>query len=70
MASLDPRTAKEIMDLLKRINQEEKITVVVNLHVVELAKEYADRIIGLSNGKVVFDGTPGSLDEHFEVIYY
>ena len=70
MASLDPRTAKVIMDLLKKINQEEKIIVIVNLHVVELAKEYADRIIGLTKGKVVFDGIPSLLDKHFKTIYY
>ncbi|MBT9147265.1 MAG: Phosphate-import ATP-binding protein PhnC [Syntrophomonadaceae bacterium] len=70
MASLDPRTAKVIMDLLKKINREEKIIVIVNLHVVELAKEYADRIIGLAKGKVVFDGNPSLLDEHFKTIYY
>ena len=70
VASLDPRTAKVIMDLLKKINREEKITVIVNLHVVELAKEYADRIIGLTKGKVVFDGIPSLLDKHFKTIYY
>ena len=70
MASLDPRTAKVIMDLLKKINREEKIIVIVNLHVVELAKEYADRIIGLTKGKVVFDGIPSLLDKHFKTIYY
>jgi len=70
MASLDPRTAKVIMDLLKKINREDKIIVIVNLHVVELAKEYADSIIGLTKGKVVFDGIPSLLDEHFKTIYY
>ena len=70
MASLDPRTAKVIMDLLKKINREEKIIVIVNLHVVELAKEYADRIIGITKGKVVFDGDPSLLDKHFKTIYY
>lgn len=70
MASLDPHTAKVIMDLLKKINQEEKIIVIVNLHVVELAKEYADRIIGISKGKVVFDDKPHFLDKYFNAIYY
>ncbi len=70
MASLDPRTARVIMDLLKKINQEEKIIVVVNLHVVELAREYADRIIGLTKGKLVFDGSPELLEEYFKTIYY
>ncbi len=70
VASLDPRTARMIMDLLKKINREEKITVIVNLHVVELAKEYADRIIGLAKGKVIFDGAPSSLDKHVKKIYW
>ena len=70
MASLDPCTAKVIMDLLKKINRKEKIIVIVNLHVVELAKEYANRIIGLTKGKVVFDGDPSLLDKHFKTIYY
>jgi phosphonate transport system ATP-binding protein len=68
-SSLDPRTAREIMDLLKKINREENIVVIVNQHVVDLAKEYGDRIIGLAKGKVVFDGNPSLLDEHFKTIY-
>ncbi|MCD6229032.1 MAG: phosphonate ABC transporter ATP-binding protein [Candidatus Omnitrophica bacterium] len=70
VASLDPRTAKMIMDLLKKINRGEKITVIVNLHVVELAKEYADRIIGLAKGRVVFDDAPSSLDKYLKKIYW
>lgn len=70
VASLDPRTARIIMDLLKKINREENITVIVNLHVVELAKEYADRIIGLTKGRIVFDEAASLLDEHFKTIYY
>lgn len=70
VSSLDPRTARLILGLLKRINKEEEITVIVNLHAVDLAKEYAERIIGLSNGKIVFDGTATLLDSHLKTIYY
>jgi len=69
IASVDPPTAKMIMDFLKTINREENITIIVNLHVVEWAKNYADRVIGLARGKIVFDGPPSSLDEHLESIY-
>ncbi|MBU5267087.1 phosphonate ABC transporter ATP-binding protein [Virgibacillus proomii] len=57
VASLDPITTKQVMDDLYRINQELNITMVVNLHSVDLARAYASRIIGLKNGEVVFDGT-------------
>ncbi|MCH5465209.1 phosphonate ABC transporter ATP-binding protein [Levilactobacillus tujiorum] len=55
IASLDPLTTKTVMDILKRLNQEDGITVIVNLHSVTLAREYADRIVGLRAGEVVYD---------------
>ncbi|GEO66828.1 phosphonate ABC transporter ATP-binding protein [Levilactobacillus spicheri] len=55
IASLDPRTTKAVMDTLKRLNREDGITVIVNLHSVELAREYADRIVGLRSGELVYD---------------
>lgn len=55
IASLDPLTTKTVMDILKRLNQEDGITVIVNLHSVALAREYADRIVGLRAGEVVYD---------------
>jgi phosphonate transport system ATP-binding protein len=61
VASLDPATADRIMALLHRICKEDGISAVVSLHQVELAKRYADRIVGLAHGRVVFDGTPASL---------
>ncbi|MBD3181517.1 phosphonate ABC transporter ATP-binding protein [Candidatus Poribacteria bacterium] len=70
VASLDPRTAREIMELLKEISRQDKITVIVNLHMVDLAKEFADRIIGLAEGKIVLDGDTSLLDEYFRTIYY
>ncbi|UBH13093.1 phosphonate ABC transporter ATP-binding protein [Macrococcus armenti] len=70
VASLDPLTTKQVMDDLKRINQDLGITVIVNLHFVDLAREYATRIIGLRAGEVVFDGPVSSAtDEAFSQIY-
>lgn len=70
VASLDPLTTKQVMDDLKRINQELGITTVVNLHFIDLAREYATRIIGLRAGKVVFDGPVAeATDEKFSEIY-
>ncbi|WP_078395117.1 phosphonate ABC transporter ATP-binding protein [Shouchella patagoniensis] len=69
-ASLDPLTTKQVMDDLKRINQEDKITTIVNLHFIDLAREYATRIIGLRAGEVVFDGPVSeATDEKFSEIY-
>ena len=61
VASLDPATADRILALLHRICKEDGISAVVSLHQVELAKRYADRIVGLAHGRVVFDGTPAAL---------
>lgn len=55
IASLDPKTTKMVMDDLKRLNEELGMTVIVNLHSVPLAREYASRIIGLRGGKLVYD---------------
>ena len=63
MSSLDPALAHTVMELLRRINREDGITVVASLHVLELAQAYGRRIIGLHQGRVVYDGPPGSLDE-------
>lgn len=62
VASLDPVTSEEIMQLLREICERDRITLLVNLHQVDLAKRYADRIIGLNAGRVVFDGRPSQLD--------
>lgn len=56
VASLDPLTTERVMDDLKKINQDLGITVVINLHSLELAQKYGTRIIGLQDGKLVFDG--------------
>lgn len=70
VASLDPLTTEQVMNDLKRINQELGITTVVNLHFVDLARKYATRIIGLRAGKVVFDGPVSeATEEKFLEIY-
>lgn len=56
VAALDPVTAKVVMDDFKRINQELNISVLINIHHVDLALEYADRVIGIRKGKIVYDG--------------
>ncbi|HMQ57733.1 MAG TPA: phosphonate ABC transporter ATP-binding protein [Rhizobiaceae bacterium] len=70
IASLDPLNAKVVMDALRRINREDGITVLANLHTLDTARTYCDRIVGLMAGKVVFDGTPEQLtDRHAREIY-
>lgn len=56
VAALDPVTAKQVMDDFKRINQDMAITVLINIHHVDLALQYADRVIGIRAGEVVYDG--------------
>jgi phosphonate transport system ATP-binding protein len=56
IASLDPVTSRVVMDDFKKINQDLNISVIMNIHHVEMALEYANRIIGIRNGEVVFDG--------------
>ena len=63
IASLDPKASKTIMDHLSQINQKQKITCIVNLHQVEVAMKYSQRILGVSSGKIVFDGTPEELTQ-------
>ncbi|TMN22640.1 phosphonate ABC transporter ATP-binding protein [Lentibacillus cibarius] len=63
IASLDPNASKVIMDHLKAITSELNITCLVNLHQVEVAQKYSDRIIGLNKGKIVFDGPNHLLTE-------
>ena len=61
IASLDPNSSKVIMDHLKDISQELRITCIVNLHQVDVAKHYSERIIGLNGGRIVYDGAPQQL---------
>ncbi len=61
IASLDPRNTQVVMDALFRINREDGITVICNLHDLDIAAKYCDRLIGMSAGKVVFDDVPQAL---------
>ncbi len=64
IASLDPRNTNIVMDALLRINKHFGITVLCNLHSLDLARSYCDRLIGMSAGRVVFDGAPAALTDH------
>lgn len=61
VASLDPVTTRKILEDLRQINRTMKKTVIINIHSVDLAKEFGGRILGFLEGRVVFDGTPGEL---------
>ena len=62
-SSLDPKTSVEIMELMAGIARTRGIPVLVNMHDVELAKRFADRVIGMAGGRIVFDGRPTALDD-------
>lgn len=61
-ASLDPKTSRQIMRLITEICQEKGLAAIINIHDVTLAQQFVQRIIGLRNGQVVFDGRPDELD--------
>ena len=70
ISSLDPRNAQVVMDALARINREDGLTVLCNLHHLDTAREYCDRIVAMARGRIVFDGPPGELDsERVEAVY-
>lgn len=70
VASLDPATSHVVMDYLRKINREMGITVVCNLHFISLVREYAQRVIALKAGEVVYEGLPGDITETwFKKIY-
>jgi len=69
-SSLDPKTSVEIMSLMSDLGTAKNIPIIVNMHDVELARRFADRIIGMSGGRVVYDGAPADLTgEHLKTIY-
>lgn len=70
VAALDPVTAKQVMDDFKKINKEMNISILINIHHVELALEYAERIIGIRAGKIVYDGPSANVtQEVLNMIY-
>ena len=70
VASLDPVTSVEIMEELKNINETMNKTIIVNIHSVELAKQFSSRIIALQDGKLVFDGKPEELTNEVLTMIY
>jgi phosphonate transport system ATP-binding protein len=69
-SSLDPKTSVEIMELMAALGRKEGIPIIVNIHNVGLARRFADRVIGLSQGRVVFDGPPEEIgDDILREIY-
>ena len=70
VSSLDPVSAKTIMDLLREINQKNGVSIICNLHLPDLAREYAQRLLVLRDGKIVFDGVPKQMDSsRLEALY-
>lgn len=70
VASLDPVLAHSIMKILKKLNEEDNITVICSLHFLDLVQQYANRAIALNNGNLVFDGLPKDIDDNrFREIY-
>lgn len=63
VAALDPVTARQVMDDFKRINEEMGITVIINIHHVELALEYARRVVGIKSGEIIYDGPSSKVDD-------
>ena len=69
-SSLDPKTSVEIMSLLSDVARSREIPVLINMHAVALGKRFADRIVGMSGGRIVFDGAPAKLsDDILKQIY-
>ncbi len=69
-SSLDPKTSVEIMELLIAVSKERDIPLLINIHDVELAKRFTDRVIGMSKGGIVFDGPPDELtNDNLKEIY-
>jgi phosphonate transport system ATP-binding protein len=63
VSSLDPKLSRVVLDILKRVCREDGITALVSLHTLELTREYADRVIGLKQGLIFFDGPAGNLTD-------
>jgi phosphonate transport system ATP-binding protein len=61
VASLDPANAETVMEALAKINRERNITVLINLHSLDIARRFCPRIIGMASGRIVFDGPPEAL---------
>jgi len=62
MASLDPRSTHQVLELIRRVSQEDGLTVLMSLHQVELARQFSDRVAGLASGRLVFEGPADRVD--------
>ena len=70
VASLDPKTSRKVLNYLKQASRQDGITVICNLHQVDYAREFAQRVIGVAAGRIVFEGRPDELtDEVLHLIY-
>lgn len=70
IASLDPVSSRQVMNYFKKLNRENGITVIVNIHDVETALEYSDRILGIKKGQLAFDGKPSEVNvDVIRIIY-
>ena len=63
LSALDQKSARKVMTILKKVNKELGVTVLVNLHYLNTAKEFSDRILGIKNGQIAFDGKPEDLTQ-------
>jgi phosphonate transport system ATP-binding protein len=70
VASLDPESARHVLATLRSVARDQGIAVLCSLHQVELAREFADRLIGLKAGRIVFDGAPTDIDDPSERALY
>jgi phosphonate transport system ATP-binding protein len=70
VSALDPATSHSIMRYIKELNETDGVTIVCSLHFLSLSRAYADRIIALKDGQIVFDGLPAEIDDaRFREIY-
>ncbi len=63
VAALDPKSAQQVMDVLRKINEKYQVTVLANLHHIDFAKNFCSRILGVAGGEICFDGAPAILTE-------
>lgn len=63
VASLDRASSQSVMEYFKKVNEKKNITILINLHDVDLALKYSHRILAIKDGRIIFDGKPGELDE-------
>ncbi|MFC6180391.1 phosphonate ABC transporter ATP-binding protein [Lactiplantibacillus daowaiensis] len=63
IASLDPKSTKIVMDILRKLAQEKQLIILINLHQIDIALDYADHIVGINSGEIVFEGASGDVDD-------